>query len=278
MIRLVAIDMDETLLRADKTFDTERFIRVVKELSNQGVVICIASGNMISRLEAYLPHEVRDTLYLAGENGNLTEKAGVELDVCGLTDADVLTIAKASSQRSWDHLVLSTGERVFSTNPEALVSDYVNIFYPDLEYTPSYEAVLAEFTPIKIAIHSADTLAHNKIFAREVAAKLPEVVGLTSGPEWIDFYPKAGGKDRALRFLQDKYHIKPAETIAFGDSLNDLPMMAYAKYSVAMANADTDLKAHCVYEIGSNEEQAVITVLEDYLKTGQLDFLPERKG
>ena len=63
--------------------------------------------------------------------------------------------------------------------------------------------------------------------------------------------------------------------MAFGDSLNDMSMMQAVGYSIAMENADPELKRHCRYQVGSNEEQSVLSTIERYLSEGDLDFMQE---
>lgn len=44
-LKLIAIDLDGTLLRDDKTYEVERFNKVVTELQNKGLVFVIMSGH-----------------------------------------------------------------------------------------------------------------------------------------------------------------------------------------------------------------------------------------
>ena len=49
-MKLIAIDMDGTLLRGDKSFDLDRFERAVHALKEAGTRVCIASGNSYPKL------------------------------------------------------------------------------------------------------------------------------------------------------------------------------------------------------------------------------------
>ena len=40
-----------------------------------------------------------------------------------------------------------------------------------------------------------------------------------------------------------------------------------------MENADKDLVMQCRYQIGNNNDQAVVQLMEDYQQTGSLDFM-----
>lgn len=61
--------------------------------------------------------------------------------------------------------------------------------------------------------------------------------------------------------------MKAADTLAFGDMPNDIPMFAWARRGVAMANAHADLKAVAQEITASNEDDGIAVVLERLLQT-----------
>ena len=72
-------------------------------------------------------------------------------------------------------------------------------------------------------------------------------------------------KATALEKIAQYYGVSVEETIAAGDSLNDLPMIARAGLGVAVKNADEALKkeAKLVLEY-SNDENAIGRIIKDY--------------
>lgn len=68
-VRMVAVDMDGIFLNDDKTFDVERFERILTRLSRHGIYFVVASGNTYTKLCQYMHgFEHRDIIYIA-ENG-----------------------------------------------------------------------------------------------------------------------------------------------------------------------------------------------------------------
>lgn len=59
--------------------------------------------------------------------------------------------------------------------------------------------------------------------------------------------------------------MKAAETIAFGDMPNDIPMFGWAAHGVAMAHAHAELKAVADEVTTSNDEDGIAVVLERLL-------------
>lgn len=74
---------------------------------------------------------------------------------------------------------------------------------------------------------------------------------------YLEFNPKDATKGNALRFVADCLGIDVREIVAFGDGINDLPMLQEAGLSVAVANARDELKHACDHVCGSNEEDGV---------------------
>ena len=78
-MKLIAIDMDGTLLRGDKSFDLDRFERAVHALKEAGTRVCIASGNSYPKLRGYFDDQLRQELLFASTNGNaiMVEEQGL---------------------------------------------------------------------------------------------------------------------------------------------------------------------------------------------------------
>ena len=72
-------------------------------------------------------------------------------------------------------------------------------------------------------------------------------------------------KASTLELLCAQRGIAAQEVAAFGDMPNDLPMLAWAGTSYAMANAHPDVRALADRRIGSNDEEGVAAVLEGLL-------------
>lgn len=51
---IIAVDMDGTFLTDSKTFDTERFARILPRLQAQGIHFVVASGNTYAKLQDYM--------------------------------------------------------------------------------------------------------------------------------------------------------------------------------------------------------------------------------
>ena len=276
-LKLVAIDLDSTLLRDDKSYDMERFDKVAKELINKGVIFVIASGNKNPKIRSYISDNLLEEVYVAGCNGNDVELNGDHIHTNYFNREALFEIAALVDSDDDLQMVLDTSKATYSKYIYEEDKDYISIYYKEIIIIDRYEDLPEDEEPIKTAILSSKPLDETKQIVNRIVNDIEGVTAVTSGGGWLDAYHEDGGKGSAIEWLQKTKNIKIDETIAFGDSLNDSSMMPYAKYSVAMKNGDDDFKSYCDYEIGTNEEQSVIEVLETYLVTDNLDFMEQHK-
>ncbi|MFE0739501.1 HAD family hydrolase, partial [Streptomyces sp. NPDC058855] len=117
----------------------------------------------------------------------------------------------------------------------------------------------------------------NKIYIQHPTLtddELAEVAGRTAGgfvsvtmagEGIVELLPLGLSKATGLSLAARRLGLKAADTIAFGDMPNDLPMFAWSSYGVAMGNAHTDLKAVADEVTGANDEDGIAVVLERML-------------
>jgi len=119
---------------------------------------------------------------------------------------------------------------------------------------------------IKIALyHATNSEANIYPFVKHLS---PEYNVVVSGNHWVDISEAQSNKGHALRFLQKKHDISPAETMAFGDYNNDFEMLQGASYSYAMENAHENIKAVANYQTTNNDDFGVERILEQLVSKG----------
>ena len=78
-----------------------------------------------------------------------------------------------------------------------------------------------------------------------------------SGPSALEIAHADADKSQTLMVLADIYNVKPENVLAFGDSFNDMYMLAWAGTGVAMGNADPRLKTVADYITDTNVNAGV---------------------
>lgn len=273
-LKLVAVDMDSTFLRDDKSYDVGRFKRVLEQCKEHGIKFVIASGNSYHQLRDFFDEADKEYLYFAGDNGSYVVQQEVLQHEIAMTRALALDIVAFLEPYADVSVFISTGDQSYILRDDPFY-EIAKIYNGILEEVDSFVEIPEAKMVTKVCILSHQGLAYNKAVAEAANAEFPDIMAVTSGNVSIDIIHRQSGKGFAIDYLQKRYDLAPDECMAFGDSMNDLSMMRGVKYSVAMSNADPHLAEHCAYEIGSNEEQAVLTVLERYFKEESLGFMEE---
>ncbi|MBG9984839.1 HAD family phosphatase [Aerococcaceae bacterium DSM 111022] len=275
-LKLICIDLDETLLRTDKTYDVDRFKTVLKKLEDKGIMVTIVTGNAYQKVEHYFDQEELETLYFCCDNGNAIMKKGQRLHSFSLGPDTVKGVVRYLNDYPEYSPLASINDISYIGANRKDAYEAIQKYNPRLEVAESLDYIPLEDGVNKIAIYSSnEPLEKNKRLAKTITDKFEGVASVTSGDGWVDVYHKDGGKGAAVSYLQDKYGITFDETMAFGDSLNDASMMLKVKYSVSMSNADPDLVALTHYQIGSNKDQSVISLLEKLVEQKDLSFMEE---
>lgn len=125
--------------------------------------------------------------------------------------------------------------------------------------------VLDEQEPIAklVARHQAfDSIALAELAERILGR---EVLVTISDPRFIEITAAGVTKASALAWLCDRLDVDAQEVVAFGDMTNDLPMLSWAGYGVAMGNGHDSLKEVANEVAPGVEEDGVAVVLERIL-------------
>lgn len=262
MIKLIASDLDGTLLLNDAQELTPRAIDLIRRLTQKGVHFVAASGRQYSN-ERRLFDPIKDEISYIAENGSLCIHNG-EVISRSVIDPELVSriFAELKKEKSFEILVSREDTCFIENNSPAFVNHIVNVMKNTTQIIDDVRNI--EGPIIKIAIcnmtdgpHIIDKyLKHlQDIFGNEIKV-------VTSGNIWIDFIAPGTNKGAALQTLLDTLHIQPEECMAFGDQYNDIEMLQCVGTSYAMSTAAPGISYYSTYVTNSVEE-----VLEDLLAT-----------
>lgn len=274
-LELVIIDLDETLLRQDKTYDRQRFQQIKASFLKKDILICIATGNSYHKVVDFFNEEERKGLYFATDNGNYIIHNESILHSISIHRDHAVAISKFIQSIPGYYPLISTGEVSYYHTDNDFAVEMFHKYNNNVIYLGSFDALPDNVDVTKIAIVSEYELDKNKKMTVDIQEKFDNIQAVTSGNFWMDVISNEGGKGAAVKYLEKEFHINTNAAMAFGDSLNDYTMMTSVNYSVAMENADPELSQVCQYQIGSNQEQAVIKILETFIEEGSLDFMTD---
>ena len=271
MVRLVATDLDGTLLRSDGTV-SNRTRSALQQASDAGVVVVLVTGRP--------PHTLRKAAQAAGVSG---------LAICS-NGAVVYDLDRTSIVR---HTALETDTAARLIHAlRAVVPDVCFAFVRGERFAcePAYHAIsqardhadgfldlavlgealaLCDEAPTKLIVRHA-SIDVDELLATVHALGLDGFEATQSGAPYVEVAAAGITKAYALEALCTDLGIHASEVVAFGDAPNDLPLMRWAGLSVAVANAHPHLLAEAHEVAPANDEDGVAIVLERLLAAGRI--------
>ncbi|MGW3356340.1 Cof-type HAD-IIB family hydrolase [Streptomyces bungoensis] len=258
-IRLVVTDMDGTLLDDAKRVP-DGLWPMLAELRRRGVLFSPASGRQYATLARQFADVAEGMVFIA-ENGTYVVRDGVELRSDPMersVAADVARTVRRLVAGGADVGAVVCGKRAayVERTDEAFLAE-VRRYYVEHRVVPDVTAVEDEV--IKVALFDFGSAEHTTAPALTAVAAAHQVV--VSGEHWVDVMNRTANKGAALRGLQRELGITPAETMVFGDYLNDLEMLDAADWSFAMANAHPEVLRRARHRAPSNNDDGVLRTI-----------------
>ncbi|MFD9094808.1 Cof-type HAD-IIB family hydrolase [Streptomyces collinus] len=258
-IRLVVTDMDGTLLDDAKRIP-DGLWPMLAELRRRGVLFSPASGRQYATLARQFADVAEGMVFIA-ENGTYVVRDGVELGSDPLersVAADVARTVRRLAADGVDVGAVVCGKRAAYVEraDEAFLAQ-VRKYY--VEHRVVEDVTAVEDEVIKVALFDFGPVERTTAPALEAFAATGQVV--VSGEHWVDVMNGTANKGAALRGLQRELGITPAQTMVFGDYLNDLEMLDAADWSFAMSNAHPEVVRRARHLAPSNNDNGVLRTI-----------------
>ncbi len=268
MIRLVALDLDGTLMGDDRVI-TPRVRLAINAAQKQGTVVTLATGRMFSFLVP-IARELGITAPLICYQGGLIQAADSTAPIYRAT-MDVALVREVlawQTQRNL-HIVLYADDAVFLTEHLHSIEFYQHMLGENLIWVGSLNSVLERHQPIKFIIfvepEEADALKEElqTLFGARLEITRSHALIVEGNPLGVS-------KGDALRRLADYMHIPRSQVMAVGDQDNDIPMLEWAGIGVAMGNASPGLKAIADWIAPPLQEDGAAVALERFVLNSAL--------
>ena len=255
-IKLIAIDLDGTLLNNDLVI-SPRAVRAIKEAENRGVKVTLCTGRMYASAYPYA-QELGINIPLITYNGALVKNSADDeiLYKRNLPLEDAKRVIEICRECDCQLNVYFEDKLYVERN------DYWAQKYADRVNVPLYKVNdLLKFlktSPIKLLAMGEEDILHM------IREKLSDrMVYITrSQPHFLEILNVEGTKGKGIEAVVKKLAIDRKNVMAIGDNDNDIEMFKYAGFSVAMANADDNVKVHADYVTNNNNDDGVAEAIE----------------
>lgn len=262
-VRLVTVDMDGTLLDAEHRVPAALW-PLLEELARRGVLFCPASGRQYANLAARFG-EAGAALPFIAENGAYVVHEGREISSdCLEPDVvrGVVGAVRGLADSGADVGVVVCGKAsAYVERRDPAFREQADRYYTLLTEVDDVLAVADDV--LKIAVFDFGSAERTVAPALAPFRDTHQVV--VSSAHWVDVLGASTHKGAAVRRLQEAYGITPAQTMAFGDYLNDLEMLDAAGLSFAMANAHPEVLERARFVAPAHTEDGVVRTIAGLL-------------
>lgn len=274
-IRLLALDLDGTVLNNAKHISPATRAALERAIA-AGVEVVPASGRPLTGL-------TREFLDIPGVNYALTSNGAAVYRISdqahiytAYLDVDIAADLMARLLKLELMATFFADGQGYATAAQLSLLPKLSISEPVREYLRTSRIVLED--PVsyirtqghveKFTLnfrHGPDDRWVDHDGVKEILADYPQLCVVSGGTDNLEITAPTASKGAALLALADHLGIPHDQTMACGDSENDLAMLQAAGFSVAMANSEACVLPHVDAVTTSNEEDGVAKAIYDYI-------------
>lgn len=245
MIKLVASDLDGTLLFKGAQSLPEELFPLIRQLKELGILFVAASGRQYANMKKMF-QPVLDDMAFISENGGIAVYNEKVLYQDSFEPGLVREIAESIYNKEGSEFTCSTKDFYYIRPKTEHFRDLmINVVGNICKEISSFDEITEPC--MKLAVYEKGGLQDDTIYYwNERFGDRCTVV--TSGNAWIDFIPFDTNKAKGVEQYQKILGIKPEECVVFGDEYNDIDMLKSVPYSFAMAHAKDGVKQVAAYE------------------------------
>lgn len=272
-VKLIAVDMDGTFLNQEKEYNKQRFLQQYQQLKAKGIHFVAASGNQLYTLKYYFPEIANEISYVA-ENGAFVVSANEEVHFSHFSQKvkdEIIT----DLQQDYASAMIVCGKQGAYIGQDVPDTDMpkLNKYFKRLTQVDKLENISDEVCKITINTQHYDFFDLEKALKNKTYIQQQKVKMVSSGFGFIDLIVPKKHKAYGLDFLQKRWNIADHELLTIGDNNNDIEMVEKAGFGIAVQNAIPELKNVAGYVVKSNEEEAVLNVIDCVLQANSTEDL-----
>ncbi|WP_313578962.1 HAD family hydrolase [Lacrimispora sp.] len=258
MIKLIASDIDGTLVPDGGNELNPELYDVILKLRAKGIQFAAASGRQWLSIESIF-EPIREKVFYLSDNGAYVGCHGRSLYVNTIERKTVMDMVQDVRNMSGLDIMICGPDVIYTeTDNQEFLDWMINGYKFHVKQVEDLTKVESEF--IKVSVYrKTDVEAHTRTLRQKYADRLKMTI---AGDMWLDCMRPGINKGQAVKLLQDSLGIKPEETMAFGDQLNDIEMLKQAYYSFAVGNAREEVKAAARFRTDTNVNDGVLKILK----------------
>ncbi|MFC4495507.1 HAD family hydrolase [Streptomyces ovatisporus] len=260
--RLIATDLDGTLLRSDQTV-SPRTREALTVAAARGAAHIVVTGRAVPWTRHILDDLGYDGLAVCGQGAQVYDAGAHRLLTSVTLDRQLAQVALAKIEAETGPLAVAASRD--GIDGEVVVGPGYRVLDGTLPVVKCADPLELWAEPLSKLYLQHPVLGDDEL-AEAAHAVAGDLVGITmAGEDIVELLPLGLSKAKGLSVAARRLGITARETIAFGDMPNDIPMFGWASRGVAMDNAHPELRAVADEVTASNDADGIAVVLERLL-------------
>lgn len=252
-MKAIFFDIDGTLVSKNNPIISEELIAAFDHLKENGYLLFIATGRHVLEIAELKISTMYDFDGYVTLNGAYCYSQDTVIHKECISKEDAKIIHQYFNQHNISSLYVEIDDLYCNRINEYLMLAQEEIHSP-----------LPKVKPI------TDIDGHEiYLFCPYMKEGIEDMIALTNDckyTQWFelgyDVVAKGCGKDVGIKKMLEYFNIDRKDTMAFGDSMNDLEMLALVNTSVAMGNGTKEVKEICDYITDDVDKRGIIKALE----------------
>lgn len=273
-VRLIALDMDGTLLRSDHHTVPQENIDAILRAHSLGIHVAISTGRMVEDASDFIRSYNLPCMIVAGNGARACSgpMPGSEwIYRCDLNPVDAhraLDLLKDSGLaiHGFEDGVVNTVDNGSGKKYHLVYRGLIKDRYGEEEIRKAADRGIMKLFAVGDGF-AGDVYDPRVTPVRErLMAEMPHLQITSSAPGNVEIISPLAGKGTALSYVAKSLGLTRENVMAVGDAGNDLNMLQYAYHSVAMGNASAEVLACCRYITATNDECGVAKIIHQVIE------------
>ena len=268
MIKLVACDLDGTLLSSNRQVSQEN-LQAIKKMQEKGIPFVVATGRIYASAKDYAKSLDLQTPVIACNGAVVVDPVDDSiLFEYPITSENAYRLIEIGHQHKI-HFHFYDLDTVYMEKNNVLMDEFdrMNVSSPsknamNIKIVEDLASIVKDTTLYKLGLKS------DQPFAKEAIEAMASIEGLTvcySLTYLADIFNENASKGQAVKDVASLYHLDLSEVMAIGDNENDVSMLKAAGVGVAMFQARDFVKEAANEVTSSNDDNGVAAVINKYL-------------
>ncbi len=260
-IKLVAFDIDGTLIPRGTTTIDDMTKEAIKTLEKKGIKVVISTGRIVTFMQKDVIETIKSDYCISINGGAITDGEYNIIKTYPMSEDNFFKIIALADKYHFG-IGFKYPKEIAAYNEYDL---YMSIYDPKglytkliSDYSTTRDYHLTHGMPV-----GCFWIGENDVLAK-AADELVTMTCVYSYDKGRECFNSDVSKSEALKWVADKLGITMDEVMAFGDSDNDIDMLKAAEIGIAMGNANDVTKAIADYVTDDCDKQGIPKALEHF--------------